>query len=169
MSEYPPGTKAASWHFPARNRLISGLAQTVIVVEARQKSGSLITADFALEQGKDIYAVPGRLCDPLSEGCNRLISQGAGIVAGIGWLLRELGADALEKINKSKKRENLLAKNENLLYSCVDLEPRSLDELTELSGLPREEVTEILLRLQLRGLLVEVSKNGYVRMLWEGK
>ena len=164
VSEYPPGTPAASWHFPARNRIISGLAEAVVVVEARRKSGSLITADLALEQGRDVYAVPGRLCDPLSEGCNRLIFQGSGIVTGIGGLLAQLGVSTLEKINKTKKTENLLAKNENLLYSCVDSEPRSLEELAERSGLPRGETAELVVRLQLKGFLTEASKNGYVRV-----
>ena len=79
LSEFPPGERPLAWHFPQRNRLISALADLVLVVEARKKSGSLITADFALEQGKSVYALPGRVNDSLSEGSNRLIAQGAGI------------------------------------------------------------------------------------------
>ena len=78
ISEYPPGTNPSAPLFPARNRIIAGLADVVVIVEAKIKSGSLITADYALEQGKDIYAVPGRMYDALSEGCNNLIRQGAG-------------------------------------------------------------------------------------------
>ena len=77
LSEFEPGSRPLGWHFPRRNRIISGLADLVLVVEARARSGALITADCALEQGKTVYAVPGRLEDPLSEGCNRLIFQGA--------------------------------------------------------------------------------------------
>ena len=80
ISEYPPGTNPSAPLFPARNRIIAGLADVVVIVEAKIKSGSLITADYALEQGKDIYAVPGRMYDALSEGCNNLIRQGAGII-----------------------------------------------------------------------------------------
>ena len=76
LSEFEPGSRPLGWHFPRRNRIISGLADLVLVVEARARSGALITADCALEQGKTVYAVPGRLEDPLSEGCNRLIFQG---------------------------------------------------------------------------------------------
>lgn len=80
ISEYPLGTHPQSINFPPRNRIISGLSEKVLVIEARKKSGSLITADFALEQGKDIYALPGRITDPMSEGTNALIYQGAGII-----------------------------------------------------------------------------------------
>jgi len=79
LSEYPPGTPPAAYHFPARNRLISALSDLVLVIEAQERSGALITADFALEQGKDVYALPGRLTDGLSAGCNRLLCQGAGL------------------------------------------------------------------------------------------
>ncbi|MBD5506552.1 MAG: DNA-protecting protein DprA [Lachnospiraceae bacterium] len=79
-SEYPPGTEPKAFLFPPRNRIISGLCDAILVVEAREKSGTLITVDMALEQGRDVYALPGRATDPLSGGCNRLIRQGAGIV-----------------------------------------------------------------------------------------
>ena len=102
LSEYLPGTPPAAAQFPARNRLISGLSDVIILVEAKQKSGSLITADFALEQGKEIYAVPGRLDDALSKGCNELIRQGSGIVTSIEELLLELGFLPREKEEKDK-------------------------------------------------------------------
>ena len=79
VSEYPPGTPPRRYHFPARNRIISGLSDVTVVVEARKRSGSLITAGFAADQGKDVYAVPGRPGESLSEGCNELISQGANL------------------------------------------------------------------------------------------
>ena len=79
VSEHPEGTAPLARHFPTRNRIISALSDLVLVIEAREKSGTLITVDFALEQGKDVYALPGRINDPLSSGCNRLIHQGAGI------------------------------------------------------------------------------------------
>ena len=90
LSEFQPGERPLAWHFPQRNRVISALADLVLVVEARQKSGSLITADYALEQGKSVYALPGRVNETLSEGSNRLIAQGAGIAVDPTALLEEL-------------------------------------------------------------------------------
>ena len=83
LSEYPPGVEPKAGLFPERNRIISGLSDLVVIMEAREKSGSLITADFAMEQGKDVYALPGRVTDTLSAGCNRLIRQGAGIILSV--------------------------------------------------------------------------------------
>lgn len=79
LSTYAPGTKPLPQYFPPRNRIVSGLSDALIVIEARQKSGTLITVDMALEQGRDVYAVPGRLTDRLSDGCNHLLTQGAGV------------------------------------------------------------------------------------------
>lgn len=90
LSEYPPGSPALAWHFPPRNRIVSGLADVVAVIEARVKSGTLITVDMALEQGREVYAAPGRMTDRLSDGCNRLIKQGAGILLSPEEFLREL-------------------------------------------------------------------------------
>lgn len=90
LSEYPPGTPPRSMNFPARNRIVSGLADAVVVIEARNKSGTLITVDMALEQGREVFVVPGRITDELSEGCNRLIRQGAGILLSPEELLEEL-------------------------------------------------------------------------------
>lgn len=89
-SEYPPGVGPRALLFPPRNRIISGLADAVLVIEAREKSGTLITVDMALEQGREVYALPGRATDPLSSGCNRLIRQGAGLVSTPAELLEEL-------------------------------------------------------------------------------
>lgn len=91
LSEFEPGVRAEPWHFPLRNRVISALADIVLVIEAKARSGSLITVEYALEQGKSVYAVPGRNRDKLSEGTNRLIAQGAGIAWTPEILLEELG------------------------------------------------------------------------------
>ena len=90
ISEHEPGTLPLAPYFPSRNRIISALADIVVIVEAKERSGSLITADFALDQGKTVYAVPGRICDELSSGCNRLIAQGASILTSADCLLFEL-------------------------------------------------------------------------------
>ena len=90
ISEYPPGTPPRPMNFPARNRIVSGLADAVVVIEARCRSGTLITVDMALEQGKEVFVVPGRVTDRLSDGCNRLIKQGAAIMLSPEELLEEL-------------------------------------------------------------------------------
>lgn len=92
LSEYEPGTPPRAWHFPPRNRIVSGLADAVVVVEARAGSGTLITVDMALEQGREVYAVPGRVTDGLSVGCNRLIRLGAGLLPDMEEFLEELWA-----------------------------------------------------------------------------
>lgn len=165
ISEYPPGTEPLAAYFPQRNRIISGISDVVVVVEAKERSGSLITADFALEQGRDIYAVPGRICDPLSAGCNNLIRQGAGIFTGVEEFLKELdlcgsGLDATGSIEKL-----LLEKEERLVYSCVDLRPKNIEELLWETRLAMPELAQILAGLLQKGFITETFKNCYIRRI----
>lgn len=108
-SEYPPGVEPRAMLFPPRNRIISGLADAVLVIEAREKSGTLITVDMALEQGREVYALPGRATDPLSGGCNRLIRQGAGLVSTPEELLEELfcGEDGMRTDKGIRERTDI--------------------------------------------------------------
>ncbi|MCM1111824.1 MAG: DNA-processing protein DprA [Muribaculum sp.] len=106
LSAYAPGTEASPRHFPPRNRIVSGLADALVVVEARAKSGTLITVDMALEQGRDVYVVPGRVTDRLSDGCNRLIKQGAGVFLSPEDFLRELWESRKRKMGIGAGREN---------------------------------------------------------------
>ncbi len=163
LSEYQPRSKPLAMFFPQRNRIISGLSDAVIVVEAREKSGALITADFALEQGREVYAVPGRAGDPSSQGTNRLIQQGAGIFLSVGDFLKEMGifADFVEDSAGNQKFS--LEKSERLVYSCVDLSPKSLDGLLAETSLPLGEMIEILESLREKGCILEVYKNYYIR------
>lgn len=161
ISEFPPGSVPFAWHFPVRNRIISGLARVLIVVEAREKSGSLITADLALEQGRDIYAVPGRMTDVLSRGCNELIRNGAGILLSPEMLLHELGMVYVKKEKNSKKFANRLAEKENMLYSCLDLTPKSTEVLSKETGLPLAEIMELMVSLQVKRLAVEEGTGYY--------
>ena len=110
LSEYPPGTPPLPGYFPQRNRIIAGLADYVIVMEARKKSGSLITADYAMEQGKEVYALPGRVTDALSEGTNHLIQQGAGIFVSVEDFLQELQLQPQNITTQIDFRKNLLEK-----------------------------------------------------------
>ena len=165
LSEYPPGKNPEPWCFPARNRIISALSDIVIIVEAKERSGSLITADFALEQGKDVYAVPGRMTDALSKGCNYLIKQGAGIISDVEDFLKDLELCG----NHTEFQENfnkfLLEKDESLVYSCVDLQPKSIETLIEQTGLSCQQIADILQSLVNKELIKENFKNYYIRTI----
>ena len=134
ISEYEPGTKGRAYYFPARNRIISGLADLVLVVEAKEKSGSLITAACALEQGKMVYAIPGAVNDALSRGCHKLIYDGAGIAYSPEILLDEWGLSVKKKTNLSEKSKLGLATDLDLVYSCLDLRPKNLDHIIRKTG-----------------------------------
>ena len=165
ISEYPPGTQPATGRFPARNRIIAGLSHCVVVVEAKEKSGSLITADFAMEEGRDVYAVPGRIYDPLSQGCNRLIKQGAGVLISIEDFLSDL--EVLREINYTQIdfRKNLLEKDESLVYSLTDFRPIGVATLVEKTGISISRLLEILEKLVSLGLIKETFTNYYIRSL----
>ena len=164
ISEYHPGIQPVANHFPARNRIISGLADAVIVMEAKIRSGSLITADMALEQGKDVYALPGPVNSLLSEGCNRLIYQGAGILLGKKQLIDELGILATKFDVKTVKNKKQLEKEEKLLYSRLTLYPKDIGSLIEETGIKADVALRSLISLQMKGIVKEVSRNYYVRI-----
>ena len=115
ISEQPPGMRARNYFFPARNRIISGLADMVLIVEAREKSGSLITAQWALDQGKTVYAIPGPVNEELSIGCHKLIYDGAGIAYSPEILLRELGMNYENKVKSDSKNDLGLASDLKLV------------------------------------------------------
>lgn len=163
LSEYPPGTPPQPMLFPQRNRIISGLSDVVVVVEARERSGSLITADQALEQGRDVYAVPGRMYDSLSSGCNGLIRQGAGIISNIEDFVKELEVSGINEYRQENFENLLLEKEESLVYSCVDLRPRNIEELLQKTKLPMPVLAQILAQLQHKGFIAETFKNYYIR------
>lgn len=166
LSEYPPMCQPFKSHFPARNRIISALSDAVLVMEAREKSGSLITADMALEQGKDVYALPGPITSNLSRGCHELIRQGAGILISPEDFLKEKGwfFHDSEGIEKRCKKEIRLERTENMLYSCLDLYPKNLDILLEETGIEPKQLTRCLVSMEMKGYIKEVSKNHYVRI-----
>lgn len=191
ISEYALGTPPHPGQFPIRNRIISGLSDVVVIVEARTKSGSLITVEHALEQGKSVFAVPGRVGDALSEGCNWLIKIGAGVITEAQDIEEEyLKAETKVRVDKlkdnyyqngtklqnnccdkeynklhfEKSQINSLATEKNIVYSVLDLFPKSLDIIIEETGLDIAVVSEQLLCLQLEGMAQEISKNCYSRM-----
>ena len=164
ISEEPCGYPPIAKMFPKRNRIISILADIVLVIEARTKSGSLITADFAAEQGRDIFAVPGRLEDELSRGCNELIEQGAGIAISPERMLEIMGENPKKSDNSKIYMQNVLAREENIVYSCLSLQPQSLEKLCSDTKLPIQYVTEAVMLLQLKGLAKEIGRNRYVKV-----
>ena len=165
LSEFPPGTAPLAQHFPARNRIISGLADAVLVMEAGRKSGSLITVDMALEQGRDVYALPGPVNSSLSDGCNRLIRQGAGLLLSPEELLEEWGikSEGFARDGEKKvKNQKMLESAEKLVYSCLGLNPKNADQIVRETKLCVREVMELLVSLELQGYIREISKNYYV-------
>lgn len=162
ISEYPLGLQPKPQLFPIRNRIISGIADAVVVVEARLRSGSLITADIALEQNKPIYVIPGRIGDPLSEGCLWLAKQGAQVLADFDDLLNDLGIEVSEKPIEENFQISL-APAEKMLYSLICLFPKNLNTIIEESGLEPQQVTTALLGLELKGLIREAGCHYYIR------
>lgn len=166
LSEYPPGTQPLARQFPARNRIISGMSRQVIVVEAREKSGSLITIDYALEQGKDVYAVPGRMTDPLSRGCNNLIGQGAGIITSVEQFIfniEEIGFTGIGADVSGREEIFLLEKEELLVYSCFDFYPKNIETVLAESGLDLLNLLSVIMDLCDKGYLKEIFKNEYIK------
>lgn len=166
ITEFHPGEAPLAFHFPMRNRLISGLADGILVVEAKEKSGSLITVDCGLEQGKTIFAIPGRVGDLLSDGCNRLIYQGA-VPA---WKPEIIWEEMEWKEEKRKfheeetvKRNLVLAREDDLVYSCLDLTPKTAMQLQDETGISYGKLMTSLLHLQESGMAREVWKNHYIR------
>ncbi|MEN6413205.1 MAG: DNA-processing protein DprA [Veillonellales bacterium] len=167
ISEYAPGTMAHPGHFPARNRIINGMSQGVIVVEAAEKSGALITADYALEEGRDVFAVPGSIFSSQSKGTHRLIKQGAKIIDSADDVLEEYHLQPEDRRNK--KAELSLTDEEKNVYAVLSYDtPLGIEEIIlKTNGLPTT-ITYILLQLELRGLVTECSGQCYVRAAGEG-
>lgn len=164
LSEYAPGTEPAARFFPARNRIISGLSDAVIVVEARIRSGSLITVDHALEQGKDIYAIPGRITDRLSGGTNRLLTQGATPIVSMEDLLKDLRLSTDKFAEKTNAAKKTLDKTETTVYSDIDFVPAGLETLLDTTGLPLPKLLAVLYDLQKKGLIEESFPNQFRRV-----
>ena len=162
ISEFPPGTPPDALNFPRRNRIISGLSMGTLVVEAGETSGALITADFALEQGREVFAVPGSILSPASIGPNRLIQDGAKLVRGAQDVLEELNVSAI--VQQEAVREVLPGnETEAALLRLLGGEPRHIDELGRAAALPVAEVSSALTMLELKGLVRQVGGMNYVR------
>ena len=190
LSEYPPGTEPAKNHFPARNRILSGLSLAALVVEAPERSGALITAETALEQGRDVFAVPGPIDAPNSVGCNRLIRDGAGLVSDAWDILREYAGRFPEKLKQDEAKErpaamgyqarqkaepkpvppsldvhksSLTDDQLNLLRALDAEEPALVDDLIEQTGIPTRRVLSALTLLEIEQLVTQHSGKRYTR------
>jgi len=149
VSEYPPGTEPAPWRFPARNRIIAALADATVVVEARERSGALITADHALDLGRDVLAVPGWPAFAGAAGTNGLLKAGAGLVEGPDDLLTWFGIDPAPRRGQPRPQGDAAA-----LLAALEVSAAHPDELVERTGLAAGEVSAGLVRLEMDGLLV---------------
>ncbi len=161
VSEFPLGTPALKENFPRRNRIISGLAQGCLVVEAAERSGSLITARLAGEQGRDVFAIPGSIHSPLSKGCHKLIKQGAKLVDDACDILDELGLPAAA--GAAAAAPNPDAETTQLL-ECIGFDPCDVDTLASRSGLTAEKLYAILLQLELDGRIASLPGGRFQRI-----
>jgi DNA processing protein len=168
VSEYPFGTKPESFRFPARNRIISGLSLGVVVVEAATRSGSLITAKHALDQGRDVFAVPGRIDSVKSAGTHSLLQQGAKLVHSVNDIVEEFPATMFEqKIEAADTEVPVQNSNDHLsheeaeLFGLLDVYPRAIDEIIRESGLTPQKTNELLLLLELKGFVDSLPGKSY--------
>jgi DNA processing protein len=150
VSEYAPGVEPAPWRFPARNRIIAGIARAVVVVEARERSGALITADLALDEGREVFAVPGEVTSSLSVGSNALLRLGAHVLTGAHDVLDVLGID-----RPPPRAEPTLDPTSRRVFDALRTAPATADELVGATRLTAAELALTLTHLELAGLIAE--------------
>ncbi len=166
LSEYPVRMSPTKWTFPQRNRIISGISRGVVVVEAPEKSGALITARLAVEQGREVFAVPGPVTSFTSRGANHLLQDGAKLIMGVEDILSEFPDLAgLIQPNSEREDERLssLTLVQQRVYDLIGLEPTHIDDIIAQGNISPTEAAHILLTLQLRNLIQEVEGRRYIR------
>ncbi len=167
ISEFPMETAPLPQHFPRRNRLISGLSLGVVVVEASQRSGALITADCALEQGREVFAVPGPMTSVTSQGTHQLVKQGARLVTSVEDILEELRLSVrpvTDAATQTLAPTHRLSGSEQCVFECVQAhEPRYIDAIVDESGLSLTEVSSTLLQLELKQVIRQLPGKQFIR------
>jgi DNA processing protein len=172
VSEFPRGTAPRRTHFPRRNRVISALSLGTLVVEAAQHSGSLITAQFALEQGRKVFAIPGSIGNPLTRGCHALIRAGATLVESAEDILQEIAISFPKQHDMSCdcRRDRVtpdatrLDKGQKILLDAMGFESASVDALVERTGFPSHAVASMLVILEFQGMVGSEIGGRYVRL-----
>ncbi len=182
LSEYNVGIPNRAGLFPMRNRLISGISDFILVVEAGEKSGSLITADQGMEQGKDVYVVPGRITDIMSRGCNHLIAQGASVAESPQSFLDDLRTfcdspkgrhlslipeegSGSEYVNKSISRQPYTAEEHKILEILDEIDAKSFDTILTQTGMSRSDLQHLLFGLEMRSCIVQSQQNMYLKTI----
>jgi len=164
ISEFPVGTVPEKFNFPTRNRIIAGLSRGTLVIEAGERSGALITAEHALELGRDVFAVPGRPTDMTSRGSNKLIRNGAFLAMSITDITERFGLLISERTDGGKRIDTgSLTEGERMIYENVDLAPILVDDLARILEKDVSALMEPLVSLQLKGLIKEMPGKSYVR------
>jgi len=161
VSDYPLGIPPKAEHFPRRNRIMSGMSLGVLIVEAGEASGALITARLALEQNREVFAIPGSILSPLSRGTNRLIQEGAKLVLSYEDILEELNLTMTAKQIELKEVPSL-SQEESLILRYLSAEPAHIDEVCRASGLPIFTVSSTLAMMELKGLVRQLGGMNYV-------
>ncbi len=164
ITEFPTGTPPDGKNFPIRNRIISGISRGVLVVEAAKRSGSLITASFALNQGREVFAIPGMIDSIRSQGTHFLIKQGAKLVEDVEDILEEFGIKIEESQDKKDHKPLVkLSNQEKKIYECLDETPVHIDEIIRSTELDPSEVLSTLLRMELKGIVRQMPGRLFVK------
>lgn len=171
LSEFPPGTGPAPSHFPQRNRIVTGMSYGTLVVEARVRSGSLISARLAMEQGRGVFAVPGSVLSKQSEGCHYLLKEGAQLASSVADIIEELSISHPDlrfhpEADPPPARSNL-GQHQQRVLNAIDLEPRSVDRIAKQTGMPTTEILQTLVELELAGIVTSVGGNYQLYEDWK--